>query len=180
MLARLEHPAVVRILDVHEHEGEPFIVMELVNGPTLAQRLAEGPLDVDTAKAITVDVAEGLAHRPRARRRAPGPQARQPRARPGRADPHRGLRHRPDHRRHPPDPGGGGRGHRGLPRARAGPGRRDRPPRRHLHAGPGPAGGPDRAATVRGHRHRDRGARWRAPPTSPRTSRPPGPACSRP
>ena len=62
VLARLEHPAVVRILDVHEHEGEPFIVMELVNGPTLAQRLAEGPLDVDTAKAITLDVAEGLAH----------------------------------------------------------------------------------------------------------------------
>ncbi len=62
ILARLEHPSVVRILDVHEYEGEPFIVMELVNGPTLAQRLAEGPLDVGTAEAIAMDVAGGLAH----------------------------------------------------------------------------------------------------------------------
>ena len=62
MLARLEHPSVVRILDVDEHDGEPFIVMELVPGPTLAQRLTEGPLDVATAERLALDVAGGLAH----------------------------------------------------------------------------------------------------------------------
>ncbi len=62
VLARLEHPSVVRVLDAHEHEGEPYIVMELVDGPTLAMRLREGPLPADEVRQIALDVAAGLGH----------------------------------------------------------------------------------------------------------------------
>lgn len=60
--ARLSHPAVVRTFDTGEDEGTPFIVMELAEGPTLADLLAEGPLPADRAIAIARGVLEGLAH----------------------------------------------------------------------------------------------------------------------
>src|SRR5450755_525819 len=44
-VAKLGHPAIVRIYDVGETEaGDPFIVMELLHGETLAQMLAQGRL----------------------------------------------------------------------------------------------------------------------------------------
>jgi eukaryotic-like serine/threonine-protein kinase len=59
--ARLRHPNAVTVYDTGEHEGQPFIVMELVRGITLDELVAEdGPLAVEVAVAITVGVLEAL------------------------------------------------------------------------------------------------------------------------
>jgi serine/threonine-protein kinase len=40
--ARLNHPNIVRIHEVGEIEGRPYLSMEYIEGPSLSQRLAEG------------------------------------------------------------------------------------------------------------------------------------------
>lgn len=62
VLARLDHPALVRILDADEYDGQPFIVMDLVEGETLRHRLADGALDEATTRSMAIQVAEGLVH----------------------------------------------------------------------------------------------------------------------
>jgi eukaryotic-like serine/threonine-protein kinase len=60
--ARLHHPNVVSVFDTGEEDGQPYLVMELVRGRSLADVLrSEGALDVDEAVAITLGVLEGLA-----------------------------------------------------------------------------------------------------------------------
>src|SRR6266542_2845597 len=70
--ARLSgHPDIVTIYDVGEWEGRPFIVMELLGGGTLADRIAEGPVDrgqalvwlAQTAGALDAAHAKGIVHR---------------------------------------------------------------------------------------------------------------------
>src|SRR5450432_707965 len=71
-VAKLGHPAIVRIYDVGETEaGDPFIVMELLHGETLAQMLAHGRLSaVHTVQlllpiidACAMAHARGIVHR---------------------------------------------------------------------------------------------------------------------
>jgi dienelactone hydrolase len=57
----LNHPAIVTIHDIDEHEGTTYIAMELVEGRTLRERIAEGPLPASYAVAIAIQIAEGLA-----------------------------------------------------------------------------------------------------------------------
>ncbi|MFE5853950.1 serine/threonine-protein kinase [Streptomyces sp. NPDC056500] len=59
--ARIEHPAVVTMHDVVVEDGKPWIVMELVHGQSLADRLQEGTLDVREAARIGLDVLGALA-----------------------------------------------------------------------------------------------------------------------
>src|SRR5207237_489085 len=61
----LDHPAIVRVFDLHEHDGRPFFSMEILRGRTLASRLAEGPLPPPEARRIAGAVCEALrpAHR---------------------------------------------------------------------------------------------------------------------
>ncbi|HWU23620.1 MAG TPA: serine/threonine-protein kinase, partial [Nocardioides sp.] len=61
-VARLNHPGIVTVLDAGLDEDRPFIVMELVEGPTLAEALAAGPLDPDRVRAIGEHVAAALAY----------------------------------------------------------------------------------------------------------------------
>ncbi|MFF2844974.1 serine/threonine-protein kinase [Streptomyces sp. NPDC058001] len=52
-VARLRHPHLVVVHDVVEHEERPYIVMELIEGGSLADRLARsGPVDADEAARI--------------------------------------------------------------------------------------------------------------------------------
>ena len=60
LLASLNHPQIAALYGLEEAAGEYFLVMELVEGQTLADRLARGPLPVDEALAIAVQIADAL------------------------------------------------------------------------------------------------------------------------
>ena len=59
--ARVSHPNLCPIYEVGEHDGQPFIVMELLAGETLAARLRRGPLPAGEALDLALDLLEGLA-----------------------------------------------------------------------------------------------------------------------
>ena len=56
----LNHPHILVIHDFGDVEGRPFMVTELVEGATLRQRMAGGPVPVGEAVAIAVQVASAL------------------------------------------------------------------------------------------------------------------------
>jgi eukaryotic-like serine/threonine-protein kinase len=58
---QLNHPNVVSVYDVGTHEDAPYLVTELLDGQTLRERLASGPMPLRKALQIGVDVAHGLA-----------------------------------------------------------------------------------------------------------------------
>jgi eukaryotic-like serine/threonine-protein kinase len=59
---RLTHPNIVQVLDVGTNDdGDPFLVMELLRGRSLAQRLSEGPVSAGEITVITLGIARGLA-----------------------------------------------------------------------------------------------------------------------
>lgn len=60
LLASLSHPNIAAIHGIEEQRGEIALVLELVEGPTLADRLASGALPVDSAVAIARQVAEAI------------------------------------------------------------------------------------------------------------------------
>jgi serine/threonine protein kinase len=61
--ASLEHPHIVRVYAFGEDAGRPYLVMEHLEGSTIADRLREsGRLPLDEAAAIAAQVCDGLAH----------------------------------------------------------------------------------------------------------------------
>ena len=60
--ARLDHPAIVTLFDVGTSDGSPYLVMELLRGETLAQRLERGALPLGEALRVGLELARGLAH----------------------------------------------------------------------------------------------------------------------
>ena len=61
-VARLDHPCIVTLFDVGTCDSGPYLVMELLRGKTLAQRIAEGPIPQAEALRIAEEMAKGLAH----------------------------------------------------------------------------------------------------------------------
>ena len=59
-LASLNHSNIAAIYGVEEADGIRALVMELVEGPTLADRIAAGPIHLDEALAIARQIAEAL------------------------------------------------------------------------------------------------------------------------
>ncbi|HVH27817.1 MAG TPA: protein kinase [Vicinamibacterales bacterium] len=60
VLAALNHPQIAAIYGVAENQGVSALVLELVEGPTLEERLADGALPLEEAAAIARQVAEAL------------------------------------------------------------------------------------------------------------------------
>lgn len=61
--AGLSHPVIVDVYDVDTQRDSPAIVMELVDGESLASRIArDGPLSPADAARVTADVADALYH----------------------------------------------------------------------------------------------------------------------
>jgi Tol biopolymer transport system component len=62
ILASLNHPNIASIYGLEESGGVHALVMELVEGPTLAERIAAGPLPMDEVLASARQIAEGLEY----------------------------------------------------------------------------------------------------------------------
>ncbi len=60
LLASLNHPNIAAIHGLEEADGKPFLVLELVEGEDLQQRLERGAIPVDEALEIAKQIAEGL------------------------------------------------------------------------------------------------------------------------
>jgi hypothetical protein len=58
--ARLDHPGIVAILEVGEHDGLPFYSMRFIEGTTLARRLAEGSITVREGALLLAKVADAI------------------------------------------------------------------------------------------------------------------------
>jgi tetratricopeptide (TPR) repeat protein len=65
LASSLNHPHICIVHDVGQHEGRPFLVMELCSGRTLSRLLEQGPIPLETVLDLAIQVAEALeaAHR---------------------------------------------------------------------------------------------------------------------
>jgi len=64
-ISALQHPNICTLFDVGSQDGVDFLVMELLDGQTLAERLAKGPLPLAQAVTVGIEIAQALekAHR---------------------------------------------------------------------------------------------------------------------
>jgi serine/threonine-protein kinase len=60
VLASLNHPHIAQIYGLEKAEGSTALVLEFVDGPTLADRIVQGPIPIDEALPIAKQIAEAL------------------------------------------------------------------------------------------------------------------------
>ena len=60
VIASLNHPNIAAIHEFAEYDGKPYLVLELVSGETLADKLQRGPLGLDEALEIARQIAEAV------------------------------------------------------------------------------------------------------------------------
>jgi serine/threonine protein kinase len=56
----LNHPNICTLYDVGESEGQPFLVMEYLEGETLREKLERGPLPIDEILELSAQIADAL------------------------------------------------------------------------------------------------------------------------
>jgi WD40 repeat protein/tRNA A-37 threonylcarbamoyl transferase component Bud32 len=61
-IAQLQHPSIVAIHEVGEHEGQPYFTMDFVQGRTLAEIVRDGPLGAKRAATYLKAIAEAVHH----------------------------------------------------------------------------------------------------------------------
>jgi Tol biopolymer transport system component/predicted Ser/Thr protein kinase len=61
VIASLNHPHICALYDVGEQDGSAFLVMEYLDGETLAERLSRGRMPLDRALRCTIEMAQALA-----------------------------------------------------------------------------------------------------------------------
>jgi len=59
-IAALDHPSICTIYDFGEHDGQPFIVMQLLEGQTLKDRISRKPLRIEETIKYGIQIADGL------------------------------------------------------------------------------------------------------------------------
>ena len=59
--ARVNHPNICQLYDIGEEQGRPYLVMELLEGESLASRLNRGPLPAAEAVQVTLSILSALA-----------------------------------------------------------------------------------------------------------------------
>lgn len=62
ILARLQHPGLVTAYDAGRHDGRAYLVMQLIEGPTLRARIAGGALSCEETAELGAGLAQALAH----------------------------------------------------------------------------------------------------------------------
>ena len=60
-ISSLQHPNICTLHDVGEENGQTFLVMEHLVGETLAERLKKGPLPLEQALEVAIQIADALA-----------------------------------------------------------------------------------------------------------------------
>ena len=60
VLASLDHPNIGQIYGIEDAGQTKALVLQLIEGPTLAERIAQGPIPVEDALKIALQIAEGL------------------------------------------------------------------------------------------------------------------------
>ncbi|MGH9443630.1 MAG: protein kinase domain-containing protein, partial [Thermoanaerobaculia bacterium] len=58
--ASVNHPNICQVYEIGEEDGEPYIVMELLDGESLSSRMAAGPLTLADSVSIILEVLNGL------------------------------------------------------------------------------------------------------------------------
>src|SRR5439155_23201013 len=62
-VARLQHPGIVQIHEVGEHEGWPYLALEFIDGPNLAGRVARHTAGPRIAAGLTESLARAVSYR---------------------------------------------------------------------------------------------------------------------
>src|SRR5262244_140158 len=60
LLASLNHPNIAAIYDLEETDGTRYLVLELVEGETLADKITRGPIRVEDSLNIAIQICEAL------------------------------------------------------------------------------------------------------------------------
>jgi serine/threonine protein kinase len=61
-VARLQHPHIVQLFEVGDYDGQPFLVLEYLDGGDLKDRLRQGPFPVPAAARLVAVLAEAMHH----------------------------------------------------------------------------------------------------------------------
>lgn len=59
--ARVTHPNICRLYDIGDVDGRPFLVMELLEGESISERLKRGPMPLEEALQVTLSILSALS-----------------------------------------------------------------------------------------------------------------------